>query len=128
VGRVEHNNLTTGQGMRLWATAVLALAATGPQAWASEAAPKPNIIIVFNDDMGYGDLGAYGPPTIQTPSTDRIEAEGQKWTQLYSAASVCTPSRAGLLTGPIADPPISTFAFAHIAVWNIQKAGQVALG
>jgi arylsulfatase A len=67
--------------------------------WAADDAPKPNIIIIFADDMGYGDVGVYGHPTISTPNIDRIAAEGQKWTQFYTAASVCTPSRAALLTG-----------------------------
>ena len=60
---------------------------------------KPNFIIVFVDDMGYGDLGSYGHPTIYTPNLDKMAYEGQKWTQFYSASSVCTPSRAALLTG-----------------------------
>ena len=60
---------------------------------------KPNFIVVFVDDMGYGDLGSYGHPTISTPNLDKMAYEGQKWTQFYSASSVCTPSRAGLLTG-----------------------------
>lgn len=59
----------------------------------------PNIIVIFADDLGYGDLGIYGHPTIQTPRLDRMAQEGLKFTQFYSAASVCTPSRAGLLTG-----------------------------
>jgi arylsulfatase A-like enzyme len=49
--------------------------------------------------MGYGDLGVYGNPTISTPHLNKMANEGQKWTQFYSAASVCTPSRAALLTG-----------------------------
>ncbi|MCU0915245.1 MAG: sulfatase [Planctomycetes bacterium] len=60
---------------------------------------KPNFIIIFCDDMGYGDLGCYGHPTIRTPNIDRMAAEGQKWTDFYVGASVCTPSRAALLTG-----------------------------
>ncbi len=60
---------------------------------------KPNIIIIFTDDQGYGDLSSYGAPNIRTPNLDKMAAEGQKWTNFYSAASVCTPSRAGLLTG-----------------------------
>ena len=58
-----------------------------------------NFIVIFLDDMGYGDLGSYGHPTIKTPNLDKMSNEGQKWTQFYSASSVCTPSRAGLLTG-----------------------------
>ncbi|MCF6285272.1 MAG: sulfatase-like hydrolase/transferase, partial [Candidatus Hydrogenedentes bacterium] len=65
----------------------------------AQAADKPNIVVIFCDDLGYGDLGSFGHPTIQTPNLDRMAAEGQKWTSFYAAASVCTPSRAGLLTG-----------------------------
>ena len=67
-----------------------------------EKVEKPNFILVFVDDMGYGDLGCFGHPTIQTPALDKMAAEGQRWTNFYSAASVCTPSRTGLLTGRLA--------------------------
>lgn len=59
----------------------------------------PNFIIIFADDLGYGDLGVFGNPSIKTPHLDKMAFEGQKWTNFYAAASVCTPSRAGLLTG-----------------------------
>lgn len=60
---------------------------------------KYNFIVVFVDDMGYGDVSSYGHPTIKTPNLDRMSYQGQKWTQFYSASSVCTPSRAALMTG-----------------------------
>ena len=71
-----------------------------------------NFIIVYVDDMGYGDIGSYGHPTIKTPNLDKMSHEGQKWTQFYSASSVCTPSRAALMTGrlPIRNGMIGTSA------------------
>jgi arylsulfatase A len=63
------------------------------------AAEAPNVVIIFTDDVGYGDYGCYGHPTIRTPNIDRMAAEGMKFTSFYSAAEVCTPSRAALLTG-----------------------------
>lgn len=60
---------------------------------------KPNVIILFADDMGYGDLGCFGHPTIPTPNLDQMAREGVKLTQFYVASPVCSPSRAALLTG-----------------------------
>ncbi len=60
---------------------------------------KPNIVIIFADDLGYGDLGCYGSPVIRTPHLDRMAAEGLRFTDFYSAGEVCTPSRTALLTG-----------------------------
>lgn len=62
------------------------------------AEPKPNIILIYADDLGYGDLGCYGAKT-QTPNIDRLAAAGVRFTNYLSAASVCSPSRAALLTG-----------------------------
>ncbi len=68
-------------------------------ATAQNSSAQPNFIVIFTDDQGYGDLGCFGHPTIKTPNLDRMAAEGQKWTNFYVAANVCTPSRAGLMTG-----------------------------
>ena len=62
------------------------------------AATKPNIIVIFTDDQGYGDLGCYGSPNISTPNIDRMAAEGLRFTSFY-AAPFCGPSRAQLMTG-----------------------------
>lgn len=59
----------------------------------------PNIVIILADDLGHGDIGAYGQKTIRTPHIDRLAREGIRLTDFYAAANICTPSRAGLLTG-----------------------------
>jgi arylsulfatase A len=66
---------------------------------AQTADPRPSFVIVVADDLGWGDLPAFGNPTIQAPSLDRLASEGMRLTSFYAAAPVCSPSRAGLLTG-----------------------------
>ena len=63
------------------------------------ATRKPNVVVLFTDDQGYQDVGCFGSPDIETPNLDRMAAEGMRFTDFYSAASVCSPSRAALLTG-----------------------------
>ena len=63
------------------------------------ATSKPNIVLIFTDDQGYGDLGCFGSKTIRTPNLDRLAKEGRKFTSFMSASPVCTPSRSALLTG-----------------------------
>lgn len=60
---------------------------------------RPNIVVILCDDLGYGDLACYGHPHIKTPHLDRLAAGGIRFTDCYSAAPVCSPSRVGLLTG-----------------------------
>ena len=63
------------------------------------AGDKPNIVIALCDDLGYGDLSCYGHPHIKTPNLDRLAADGMKLTDCYAPAPVCSPARAGILTG-----------------------------
>lgn len=78
-------------------SAVAVWVMTDPAVRAQPGAP-PNIVIILADDLGYGDLGAFGSPSIRTPHLDAMAAEGQKWTDFY-VQPVCSPSRAALLTG-----------------------------
>ena len=75
----------------------LTLAAPG-----SNAAEKPNIIVIMADDMGYGDLSCYGTESFKTPHIDQLAAEGQRFTSGYCSASTCTPTRYSFLTGSYA--------------------------
>jgi arylsulfatase A-like enzyme len=77
---------------------VLLVLACGVAA-APAGADRPNIVIIYADDLGWGDLTCYGHPVIRTPNLDRMAAEGMRFTDFYSTAEVCTPSRAALLTG-----------------------------
>jgi len=64
-----------------------------------QAATQPNILLIYVDDLGFGDLGSYGHPVLQTPNIDSLAAEGLKFTSNYSPSGLCSPSRAGILTG-----------------------------
>ena len=65
----------------------------------ASATTKPNIVLIFADDLGYGDLSCYGAEKVQTPHIDQLAAEGRKYTDGHSAAAVCTPSRYAMMTG-----------------------------
>jgi len=70
---------------------------------ALQAAPaKPNIVLIYADDVGYGDVGAYGAKAIQTPHLDRLAREGLRFTDAHSPSATCTPSRYAMLTGEYA--------------------------
>ncbi|MFB6249518.1 MAG: arylsulfatase [Salinibacter sp.] len=66
---------------------------------APDTPPRPNIILIVADDLGYGDLGAYGQERIRTPNLDRMAREGMRFTQFYAGSTVCAPSRSVLMTG-----------------------------
>jgi len=74
----------------------------------------PNIIILLADDLGYGDLGSYGHPNTRKPNLDQLAAQGQRWTDFYAPAPVCSPSRGALLTGKY--PPRTGLYGKRIAV------------
>lgn len=64
-----------------------------------EAPVRPNFVIFLADDLGYGDLASYGNPIMATPNIDRLATQGMRFTDFHSAGTVCSPSRASLLTG-----------------------------
>ncbi len=66
------------------------------------AAEFPNVVLIYIDDLGYGDVGCYGAKSVQTPNVDRIASEGCRFTDGHSSAATCTPSRYSLLTGEYA--------------------------
>jgi arylsulfatase A len=84
-----------------WATVSLAALAFGPAqpTRAEPARSRPNVIVILTDDQGSVDAGCYGAKDLHTPSIDALARRGVRFTQFYAAAPVCSPSRAGLLTG-----------------------------
>ena len=80
--------------------ALVALAClTSAPAFAGDESPRPNIIFVLADDLGYGDLGCYGQRLMKTPNIDRMAKEGTRFTDCYAGSTVCSPSRCVLMTG-----------------------------
>lgn len=77
----------------------LSTIAAAPASLNAQAQARPNILFILADDLGYGDLGCYGQRQIQTPALDRLAADGIRFTQAYSGATVCAPSRCSLMTG-----------------------------
>jgi arylsulfatase A-like enzyme len=69
---------------------------------AAETNSKPNILLIYGDDIGYGDFGCYGAKSVKTPNVDRLAKEGLRFTSAYASSATCTPSRFSLLTGEYA--------------------------
>ncbi len=90
-------------GKTLWVClAVMAFLVPFPagcQAAPADSPPRPNILFILADDLGYGDLGCYGQKQIQTPNLDQLAREGMRFTQCYAGCTVCAPSRCTLMTG-----------------------------
>ena len=79
--------------------AALVPAAAAPRWLSAAAADRPNFIVIYADDQGYGDLSCYGAQKLKTPHIDRMAAEGMRFTDFYVTAPVCTPTRSSLMTG-----------------------------
>ena len=91
VTRREFLEITAGSAMA---------SAVGPVSRSRAAQrPRPNILFILADDLGYGDLSCYGRPDYQTPNLDRLAQQGIKFTSAYAAAAVCTPTRCAFITG-----------------------------
>src|SRR3954464_11405145 len=83
------------RGWLLWVVAAVC--------WTSSAcAALPNIVLIYTDDLGYGDVGCYGATRVKTPNIDKLAAEGLRFTDAHATSSTCTPSRYSLLTGEYA--------------------------
>jgi len=115
---------------------------------------RPNLILILADDLGWGDLGAYGGERIRTPNLDRLAEGGMRWTQFYAASAVCSPTRSSVLTGryplrfgftrhggagtqaAIPDHAITLprllqqagYATAHVGKWHVGKENMRELG
>jgi arylsulfatase A-like enzyme len=98
---MKHSEAGNPNMLRITCMALLLCLLAAGTVHADEKASKPNVIILFADDLGYGDLGSYGHPYIRTPNLDALAAAGQRWTDFYVAAPVCSPSRGALLTGKL---------------------------
>ncbi len=70
--------------------------------YVAQAQQKPNIILIYADDLGYGDISAYGATKIKTPNMDKLAAQGLRFTDAHSTSATCTPSRYSMLTGQYA--------------------------
>jgi arylsulfatase A len=96
--KTKSNLESDGRALALLAAVVWAVGTAFRASAAAEAA-KPNVVIILTDDQGSVDAGCYGAKDLVTPGVDALAARGIRFTQFYSAAPVCSPSRAGLLTG-----------------------------
>ncbi|MGB1927562.1 MAG: sulfatase-like hydrolase/transferase, partial [Rubripirellula sp.] len=83
----------------VWILSLVASIGLGHLGRSLQATEKPNVILIFVDDQGYYDLGCYGATEIKTPRIDALARGGVRFTDYYAAAPICSPSRAGLLTG-----------------------------
>src|SRR5215217_6800814 len=93
-----HSSLLAFRTLILAAVVTLA----GGGVLAAAPAAVPNVVLIYADDLGYGDVGAYGAKRIPTPNIDRLAKEGLRFTSAYAPSATCTPSRYAMLTGQYA--------------------------
>jgi arylsulfatase A-like enzyme len=96
------NGPVPGQLAKLVSLALVVVATLAAPLSAADGTPRPNIVLIYADDLGFGDVGAYGARRIPTPHIDRLAAEGLRLTSGYAPSATCTPSRYALLTGQYA--------------------------
>ena len=90
-----------------WTSAVLLtglVASALPAFSASAADPKPNLVFILIDDLGWADVGCFGSRYYETPNIDRLAAQGMRFTDAYAACPVCSPTRASIMTGKYPGP------------------------
>ena len=86
--------------MKPWLRLALLISAiSAPPAYSASTSDKPNIVLIYADDLGYGDISCNGATRISTPNIDRLAREGRRFTQAHATSATCTPSRFALLTG-----------------------------
>jgi arylsulfatase A-like enzyme len=85
--------------IRLLSVIAVSLSSLAAASFAAEPPARPNVVLLFTDDQGYGDVGCFGAKTFKTPNLDRMATEGTRFTSFYVAQAVCTASRAALMTG-----------------------------
>jgi arylsulfatase A len=104
-----------GRSQHVLLAALLLVSARSELAGAQQKAAAPNVVIIQADDLGYGDLSAYGQTQFQSPSLDQLAREGIRFTQYYAGSTVCAPSRTALMTG------------LHTGHASIRGNGEIAL-
>ena len=107
----------------LFSLSLCLIAALAHRGTCQAAERSPNIIVIFADDLGYGDLGCFGQKTIKTPNLDKMAREGLRFTSYYAGNTVCRPSRLSLWTGKhMGHTPISSNANYHFKPNDITVA------
>ena len=96
---MQNNGQSRRTFLKNMGTSLAALTVSGCESLAGKASKKPNFVMIFTDDQGYQDVGCFDSPLIKTPNLDRMANEGTRFTDFCSANSVCSPSRASLMTG-----------------------------